>query len=152
MEPLSIAAAVVTITTRCIFTAKDLYSIYEKYTHAQTTISAIYTESTVIAASLGRIQNLICTRPEILRSNLQSQPDLTGIFNTALNGCSIVYQGLNNEVQKLIMAPDCIHNRIQAVWKEDIMKEFLEQIRGSQLALTLLMQTLQLLVASSYGS
>jgi hypothetical protein len=152
MDPLSITNTVLCLTGRCLSTANALYSIREKFKNAQMTISAIYSESTVIAASLGYVQNLLLTNPDVLRSNLQSRPELAGILDTALTGCLLVFSVLDDEVQKLMVddrSPSSfsgLRRNVQYLWKEDTMNALLGQIRGKQIALTLLTQTLQMFV------
>jgi hypothetical protein len=140
MDPLTITSTVISISARCISTAKAVYSLREKYKEAQMTITAIYSETTVISASLGHIQGLTTKDPEALRSNFQSRPELEQTFDQALTGCVLVYSILDDEVQKLHHAADTAPGRVRYMWKEETMKELLQQIRGQQTALTLLIQ------------
>jgi hypothetical protein len=144
MDPLSITTAVLTVTVRCLSTAKTLYGLREKYKDAQITISAIYSESRVIGASLGHIQSLVLRNPDALRSNLQARPELESTFEDALMGCMLMYSVLNEEVQKLNTNSESPWTRATAVWKEDAMRELLQQIRGQQTAISLLIQALQM--------
>jgi hypothetical protein len=116
------------------------------------TITAIYSESTVIAASLGHVQSLLLTNPDVLRSNLQSRPELANILDTALTGCLLVFSVLDDEVQKLGAQEGSFRRRVQYVWKEETMNDLLGQIRGKQTALTLLTQALQMLVSVIFFS
>jgi hypothetical protein len=146
MDPLTITTAALTISARCLTTAKTVYALRTKFKNAQVTISAIHSESTVIGASLGHLQNLVLKDPETLRSNFASRPELESAFDTALTGCALVYSVLDDEVKKLL-GDDNGSSRaagLKCVWKEDTMKELLQQIRGQQSALSLLIQGLQL--------
>jgi hypothetical protein len=149
MDPLSITSTVLSLTGRCLSTANTLYAIRGKYSNAHMTISAIYSESTVIAASLGYIQNLLLTNPDVLRSNLNARPELANTLDMALTGCLLVYSVLEEEVQKLSagegFAPS-FKKKVQYIWKEETMNDLLGQIRGKQSALTLLTQVLQMFV------
>jgi hypothetical protein len=153
MDPLSITATVVTLTARCISTAKSLYNLHSQFKHAHLTISAIYSESTIISASLGHVQNLVLTKPEAFGE----RPELGGILDTALTGVMLVFSVLGDEVQELMGVGGDGHEgsgslgrelgkrkAMKVVWKEDVMRELLVQIRGQQTALTLLIQALQL--------
>jgi hypothetical protein len=146
MDPISITTAVLAISARCLTTAKAVSTLRDKFKGAQITISAIHSESTVISASLGHIQSLILKDPETLSSIFTSRPGLEGAFDTALTGCALVFSILDDEVQKLqgdggeIGAAE----KMKIVWKEETMKELLQQIRGQQTALSLLIQALQM--------
>lgn len=99
MDPISITASVLGITSKCLSTAKLLYTLREKFKNSQMTISAIYSECTVISASLGHIQGLVLTNPHMLRSNLESRPELENILDTGLTGCVLVFSVLDDEVK-----------------------------------------------------
>ena len=76
MDPLSITSSVVGLTATCVKTAKKLHDLKDKYQNANLTISAICTESTIISASLSRIQSSILDSPNALSDKLNAQPDL----------------------------------------------------------------------------
>jgi hypothetical protein len=146
MDPISITGTVLAITGKCLTTARTLYALREKYKDAQITITAIYSESRVIGASLGHIQSIILENPDSLQSNLKTRPELESIFDHALTGCMLVYSVLDEEVEKLNDNAESAWNRASAVWKEDTMKDLLQQIRGQQIAISLLVQVLQMSV------
>jgi hypothetical protein len=146
VDPISITTAVLAISARCLTTAKAVYTLRDKFKGAQITISAIHSESAVISASLGHIQTLILKDPDTLSSNFTSRPELEGAFDTSLTGCALIFSILDDEVQKLQgsggeMGPA---KRMKIMWKEELMKELLQQIRGQQTALSLLIQALQM--------
>jgi hypothetical protein len=150
MDPISITGTVLAITAKCLTTARTLYTLREKYKDAQLTITAIYSESRVIGASLSHIQSIILESPEVLHSNLQTRPELESIFDHALTGCMLVFSVLDEEVEKLNNNVESAWNRATAVWKEDTMKDLLQQIRGQQIAISLLIQVLQMLVKPAF--
>lgn len=115
------------------------------------TITAIYSESTVISTSLAHIQGLCTRNPDALRSTLLERPELEATFDQALTGCVLVYSVLDDEVQRLYVAIEKdglagSMGRIKLIWKEDAMRDVLVQIRGQQAALGLLIQALQMYV------
>lgn len=105
-------------------------------------ITAIYTESMVVAASLSQIQNLL------LGATLQNKPDIRDTLDKALTGCWVVYQCLDEEVQELNSKMDVNdlrkRDRARFLLKEANFKDLLQQIRGQQSALGLLIQGLQM--------
>lgn len=88
-------------------------------------ISAICSECTVISASLGHIQSLVLTNPEILRSNLQSRPEPEKVLDSALTGCILVFSILDDEVQTLNRNVTSVGSRVAHLWKEGTMTDLL---------------------------
>jgi hypothetical protein len=127
---------------QCIQSAKQLYDLRSRYKDASVLITAIYSESMVIAASLSQIQNLLH------RDALQQKPELLETFDRALTGCRVVYGCLEEEVRDLVAKAENdelkFKDRAKFLWKEDTFKELLTQIRGQQSALSLLIQGLQM--------
>ena len=56
----------------------------------------------------------------------------------------LVYSILDDEVQRLSAGGESVFGRAAIVWNEDDMKELLQQIRGQQIALSLLIQMLEM--------
>ncbi|KAI0151621.1 hypothetical protein GGR57DRAFT_503888 [Xylariaceae sp. FL1272] len=145
MDPLSITSTVIGLTATCLQTAKALNDVKDKYQNAQLTISAIVTEATIISASLSRIQTLILGNTAGVAEKLQRQ-DLETTLDAALTGCYVVFDVLEIEVRKLTEASVSqehglsVMAKIRFVWSETAMQDILRQIRGLQVALTLLLQ------------
>lgn len=145
MEPLSIAAGVAAISNHCIRTARAIWLLKEKYQHAEQTISDICSESQVIIAGLGQIQAILSSNSEALRMQFKSQAALEATFDAALSGCTQVYSVLDIEILKLSSNEgSSVKAKVQCVWKKEIMDDLLQQIRGRQTALGLLVSALQL--------
>ncbi|KAF2004242.1 hypothetical protein P154DRAFT_51622 [Amniculicola lignicola CBS 123094] len=149
MDPLTITSTVISISARCVQTARALYDLRGKYKDASMSITAIYTETTVISTLLAGIQGLCTRNSEALRSTLHERSDLTATFDQALTGCMLVYSVLAEEVHRLYaeLGKDGAAGamgRMKFVWKEDAMKDVLTQIREQQTALSLLVQLLQM--------
>jgi len=138
MDPVSITTTVICLSAQCLGTVKKLYSLREKYKNAEKTISAIYTETTVLSASLGHIQTLVLRHAESFNAELKSTLD------TSLTGCLTVYSVLEEEIQKLNQNPGSVKTGLVYVWQEDTMNDLLQQIRGQRDALSLLMKVLEL--------
>lgn len=96
----------------------------------------------VIAASLSQVQNLL------QYDALQSKPQLLETFDRALTGCRVVYGCLEEEVRELVLKSQNedlkFKDKAKFLWKEETFKELLQQIRGQQSALSLLIQGLQM--------
>lgn len=149
MDPLAVSSAVVTVSAQCIRTARALHDLCSKYKDASVTITAIYSETTIISTSLAQIQGLCTKDPDALRSVLQGQPDLGKTFDQALTGCVLVYSVLDDKIQELYAGIEknglaSTLQRFKIIWNESIIQGLLAQIRGQQWALNLLIQTLQM--------
>jgi hypothetical protein len=144
MDPLTITSTVISISARCIHTAKAIYDLRERYRHAQVIIESIHSQSTLISAALGNIQGLICKSPAAIQITLESRDDLVKIFDQALTGCVMVYSVLDDEIQKLYDAPDSVQSRVQTLWKEQTMKDLLQELQSQRGALSFLLQTFQM--------
>ena len=69
---------------QCIQAANQLYNLRERYKDASVLITAIYSESMVIAASLTQVQGLLKREP------LDNRPELFDTFDRAVIGCRVV--------------------------------------------------------------
>lgn len=141
MDPLSITSTVLSLTAQCLSTAKALYDLIERFKDAELTITAIHSESLVIAASLSQIQAVVLGSPQSLGPD---RPELESLFDNALTGCMVVYSALDKEIQDLKMKPDTIMERAAILWKEDTMRNLLQQIRWQKGSISVLIQTLQM--------
>lgn len=105
-------------------------------------ITAIYSESQVVAATLSQLQNLL------EHDTLRKKPELLETFDRALTNCRVVYACLDEEVRELVLKAETddlkFRDRAKFLWKEDTFKELLTQIRGQQSGLNLLVQGLQI--------
>ncbi|KAF2184658.1 hypothetical protein K469DRAFT_739282 [Zopfia rhizophila CBS 207.26] len=142
METVSAAIGVMVAIPQCITTAKELYDLRSRYKDASVLITAIYSESMVIAASLSQVQTLLQD------DALQDKPELHETFDRALTGCRVVYGCLEEEVRELAQKAQSEElgrvDRVRYLLKEETFKELLQQIRGQQSALSLLIQGLQM--------
>ena len=127
MDPLSITASVVGLTATCVQTAKALNDLKGKFQNASLTIGAICTETTIISASLSRIQSSMLGSPSGLLDKLSARPDLEATLDHALTGCYVVFDVLQAEVQKLTESARTnslelgFRVKLRYVWSENTM-------------------------------
>jgi hypothetical protein len=62
----------------------------------------------------------------------------------------MVYSALDVEIQRIQVNTESNWNRVKAVWKEETMQTLLDQIRGQQTALNVLLNVLQMSVSPIY--
>ena len=149
MDPLSITATVMAITTSCLKATKGLSDIREKYKYASLTIASICSESAVVSVSLSQIQNLCMDQSGVLAQKFSTRPELLSAFDTALTGCMQLYSCLNEEVESLHLSAENADDltwtqKAKTVWKDESMKALLRQLGGIERALSTLLQCLQM--------
>lgn len=149
MDPLTISTTVLGIAGKCVTVARDLSTLRDKYMHASLTISAICSESAVVNAALCKLQSLFSESHIEAFERFQSRPELAAACDTALTGCTLLYSCLDDEVRSLRISAGVNgemswSQKAKTVWKDDTMKELLQQIRGQTSALTLLLQCFHL--------
>ncbi|KAL8684208.1 MAG: hypothetical protein Q9224_006519, partial [Gallowayella concinna] len=144
MDPLTITAGVASLTAICVQAAKALRDIRDKFHGANLTITAICTETTIISASLARIQSSILDSPDNLSDKLRQRPDLEATLDNALTECYLVFDVLQSEITKFTSKPSRFGIRAKSryVWSETTMQDVLTHMRGLQSALALLLQLL----------
>ncbi|KAF2257564.1 hypothetical protein CC78DRAFT_217231 [Lojkania enalia] len=142
MENVSAAIGIVAVLPQCLQTAKDCYDLRLRYREATDLVTAIYSESMVIAASLSQIQNLI------QRDALDNKSELHQTIDQALTGAKLVYACLDAAIRELGEKANSsklsFRDRTNYAWNEATFKDILQQIRGQQIALSLLVQGLQM--------
>jgi hypothetical protein len=96
----------------------------------------------VIAASLSQLKS------HLQEDTLRSKPFLYETVDRALTGCRVVYVCLDEEVKSLAKKANNddlkFKDHAKYPWKDDTFQELLLQIRNQQLALSLLLQGLQM--------
>ncbi|KAK3624508.1 hypothetical protein LTR56_011707 [Elasticomyces elasticus] len=133
MDPLSITASVVGISTACASVIKILKEVHDKYKQAD----------------LAQIESLLRQDGDAVVSRFVQQPVLASAFDTAITGCQMVYSCLDAELQELVRALQQDGSldwkrKFKTIWKQDTMTGFQQQIRGQVLALNTLLQGLQM--------
>jgi hypothetical protein len=153
MDPVSaigLAASVLQVATTCVNTVHTLDQLRHRYDGALDSITALYSESTIISATLTHLEELFKRRDNTVVNVLRQKPELSKALHRALSGCYTVYVKLDGDLQK-IMASNGengdrfgLRRRTSFLWKQDMLKGYLAQIHGHQNALTLLIQGLQM--------
>jgi hypothetical protein len=144
MDPLSITVSVSTLlvtAAKVIRAASDLRS---QYKDAAFMLSAISSECTVINTSLAMLQSLMVSNLDNLRSRMTDH--VMSIFEVALMGCALTMGVVEDELSGLLVKDEDGNlkaRRIKYMMDQVHLKEMLQQIRGQQIGVTLLLQTYQ---------
>ncbi|KAK2756183.1 hypothetical protein FQN54_005591 [Arachnomyces sp. PD_36] len=145
MDPLSITTSVASLLVACSQVVRIATDIRGKYKTASLTISSIATECGTVTTALSHLQVLAITRPEPFDSNT------TNMFECVMTGCKLTLSVLEEYVTELsegatdmsTPVPMTVKSKAKVVWNEPEMKELLQQLRGHQSSLTLLLTVLQ---------
>jgi hypothetical protein len=152
MDPISaigLVASVLQVASTCVKTVHTLEQLKHRFNAAPSSIEALYTESTIVSASLSHLVELFNRSDNTLVNVLRAKPELSSALDRALSGCNAVYVSLDQDLQKICASSDNndklgIRRRTSFLWRQDIFKGYLAQIHGHQSALTLLIQGLQM--------
>ena len=148
MDAFSCATAAASLGKSCLSTLKALYSLYEKYRNARTTIAALHSEITVIGASMQYINVIFEQHTDLAKTRFYENPALEQTFSAALAGCNLVLSCLDEEVEKILleMGPEGskgLKGKAHLLWREDVMKDLLHTLRGQHTAIFSIIQCLQ---------
>lgn len=149
MDPLSITISVASFSANCLFTVAALRNLTPKYQHAVPTIISIVSETTILAAALAHIQQLLLINAPSLQVQGGSGIELRRMLDTALTACLITFSCLGEEVKTLAVksadgADPHWREKSRVVWKEEVMRELSRQIKDQQSTLGLMVQALQM--------
>lgn len=148
MEVFGCGAAAISLGQICLVTVHRLQKLFDKYRNAAQTVAALHTEVIAIGASMWYIKLIFDKNPELEKSRFYNDPELEQIFSHALSGCRLVLTSLQEEISALM---DGIEQKgskgrkakRKYVWKESGMKELLQTLRGQHMAISSIIQCLQ---------
>lgn len=98
------------------------------------------------------MKELFEERDQKLDDKLRAKPELSKALAVCLAGCDHILSSLDRDMKKIQQAERGIEGkfglkrRASFLWKQDIFKNYLDQIHGHQSALNLLLQALQMYV------
>jgi hypothetical protein len=101
MDPLSISASIVSLAAKFISISNRCYTLYEKDKLAFITINALSNQSRSIKTFLDGINHLLTDRRSSSRIQELNLPNWHESLAAAVDGCRLVYDLLEAEVQKL---------------------------------------------------
>lgn len=150
MDPVTISMAVAPLVLSSAKLTMLFSAVRDSYKNAPTTLIATLTECKIIHIALFKIQELVYKNETDLSSRLKAQTPLREAFDGALTGCRMTLAALNLELDKLV-EPKKVTNpmeigfqtKARLVWKEDIMKQLLDQTRGQMSSLRYLIELLE---------
>ncbi|ORY14059.1 hypothetical protein BCR34DRAFT_599472 [Clohesyomyces aquaticus] len=149
MDPLSITASVTGVCGVSFTATKALYEFRSKYKQANLTIAAICSESSVVHAALTQIQSLLYRDGDLIIERLHERSDLAASFDISFTGCMLLYSCIEEETGRLRNAMERDGSldwtqKLKVAWNEDTFQSLLQQLRGQETSLQLLLQTLQM--------
>jgi hypothetical protein len=148
MDPVSLTAAVATLSFTCAKVTKCFHALKASFRIAPVTIISMITECTTICTALSQIQSLVLKDPVALSSRMTPYSSLTTSFDDALTGCMLTLSVIEDELGGMVEGERGagtigFRAKVNFVWNEDTMVALLQQIRGQQVAMGLLIAVLQ---------
>lgn len=150
MDPFTISMAVAPLILSSAKLTMLIRAVKDSYDNAPTTLIAMLTECRVIHITLSKIQGLVHKDEIGLSSKLAAQEILREAFDGALTGCRMTLAALSLELGKLAEPKKgtkttelSLQAKARLVWKEDIMKQLLDQTRGQMSSLHCLIELLE---------
>ena len=130
----------------CLAICRSLNALKDKFADSAITLSAICTQSSLIAAALAQLQNVLLRDPDGMTRQLEKRPELNMALDTALTSCVVVLSCIDREIKKIGANEDdlSLSARAKMLFHEPVMKDLLDQLRGQCTAFTFLLQCLQL--------
>lgn len=150
MEPFTISMAVAPLILSSAKLTMLIRAVKDSYHNAPTTLISMLTECRVMHIALSKIQGLVHKDETGLSSKLAAQEMLREAFDGALTGCRMTLAALSLELDKLAEPKKgtkttelSFQAKATLVWKENIMKQLLDQTRGQMSSLHCLISLLE---------
>jgi hypothetical protein len=145
MDPTIITAAVSSILLIIAKSGQQLARVRDKYKNYQSALNMIQTECTALAAAMDQIQTLFAGGSR-WAANLPNA--LIEAFDLSLKAAATTMAVLQEEIDELLIAAvitqaNRIRDKTAYVWKEQLMADLLQQLRGESNALSLLLSAAQ---------
>lgn len=152
MDPLTICTTVAGLVKTCGATVITCKGLLGTYKNAPQTLASIRTECTTIKTALSQVDWLVKRDNELLSSQLEASSPLAETLDVALTGCAVTFSLLDIELRKLYDTSKDLDgykwkDKMRYVWNEDRAKRILDQMRGLQSAIGLVLTALQTYVS-----
>jgi hypothetical protein len=134
------------VTAACLSTAKALYDIRSKFNNAPLSLITISCETSIISATLSKLDNILCERQDLTQV---ASPEIVDALDASLTGCTVIFSCLNYEISS-VTGKSTSNNELsfkgkaKMAWNHERLKELLESLRGQQNAISALIQLVQL--------
>ncbi|MCJ1347402.1 hypothetical protein MMC31_005627 [Peltigera leucophlebia] len=150
MDPITISMAVAPLVLSSTKLAILISAVRDSYKNAPTTLTATLAKCKIIHIALFKIQELVYKNEADLSLRLKAQAPLREAFDGALTGCRMTLAAINLELDKLVEPKKGANSmeigfqaKARLVWKEDVMKQLLDQTRGQMSSLRHLIEILE---------
>lgn len=156
MDPFTISAAVAPLLISSAKLMILIGTVKDSYKNAPNMLVAMVIESKLMHVALSKIQGLVYKNESQLSAQVRSQPHLQDVFDSALTACRLTLDALRLEIDGLV-EPDQQNGKsreaenvaigfrakVKMLWKEDTMKEILNQTRRLMTSLQNLVSILE---------
>ncbi|MCJ1284978.1 hypothetical protein MMC26_004315 [Xylographa opegraphella] len=145
MDPLSMTVAITSLVMKCASIVKAAQDVRGRYKAATLTISSIATECVTVSTALSHLQNLAINDGSV-------DADVVNTLETVVIGCTLTISVLEEYILELITDKKVSNSaditskwttKVKFLWNEVEMRELLQQLRGHQASITLLLTVLR---------
>jgi len=153
MDPITVIgviASVLQIASNCGKTLQSLSHLKSRFKNAGPTLDALGSEVDQIKDNLTTLQGILEEKDHSFAEILKSRRDLQETVTRTLRGCDVVFKLLSKDLAKILSSSADTEKKLDFIRmtkftkNEKIFKDYLEQIRSHQIALTMLCQILQM--------
>lgn len=138
LEPFTITVGVVSLVTRVVQTANDLYNLGVRWANVPQTLEELLHEIQVVQGSLLVVEGFL------RNASVADLPaHFQDVFPIAIRGCEATLLCLEQEFAVLTEHVNW-WEKLKTVWKDDSMQRLLVNLSRRQISLVLLIQCLQL--------
>lgn len=155
MDPFTICTTAAGLVKTCglaVTTITTCSGLVGKYKNAPQILASIRAECTSIKTALSHVDWLVKRDTDLLSSQLKAHSPLAETLDVALTGCAVTFSLLDIELRKLYDKSKDLDgykwkDKMRYVWNEDRAKNILDQMRGLQSAISLVLTALQTYVS-----
>ncbi|MCJ1393744.1 hypothetical protein MMC18_006620 [Xylographa bjoerkii] len=138
--------AIASLVMKCASIVKAAQDVRGRYKAATLTISSMATECVTVSTALSHLQNLA------INDNGSVDVDVVNTLETVVIGCTLTISVLDEYILELTTDKSVLKSadssskwttKVKVLWNEAEMRELLQQLRGYQSSITLLLTVLQ---------
>ena len=143
--------AITSLVMKCASIVKAAQDVRGRYKAATLAISSIATECVAVSTALSHLQSLTINDGSV-------DADVVNTLETVVIGCTLTISVLDEYILELIADNNVLKTadvttkwttKVKFLWNEAEMKELLQQLRGHQSSITLLLTVLRRYVTGS---
>ena len=152
MDPVSLTLAIAPLVLSSTKIIAVVRSVKQTYGNAQALVKNIEQECDLICLALHEVQGLVLPNKPGIAIHMKSYKSLEATFDSVLTGCRMTLDALKLEVEGVLKSEKesnvepinmTFKSKGRFVWKEDTMRNLMEQMRNQRDSIHFLITILQ---------